>query len=251
MDASLNVASYNIHKGLSQFNRRLTVHEMRERLGALGTDIVFLQEVQHSHSQRASRFQHWPSQPQHEFLAGHIYTEFAYGKNCVYDTGHHGNAILSRHKILSWENEDISAHAYESRGMLHCEIEVPGIASPVHCINVHLALNEGGRRRQLAQIAARVHKMVPDGAPLILAGDFNDWRMRACTFFKGELGLAEVFETHHGKPARSYPSILPMFQLDRIYVRGFSIDTAHVHTGNAWHRISDHAALSAKLHLAG
>ncbi len=247
MDASINVASYNIHKGLSQFNRRLTVHEMRERLGALGTDIVFLQEVQHSHSLRASRFQHWPGKPQHEFLAGHVYTDFAYGKNCVYDTGHHGNAILSRYKILNWENEDISAHAFESRGMLHCEIEVPGVSRPVHCINVHLALNEGGRKRQLAQIAARVHKMVPDDAPLILAGDFNDWRMRACTYFKDELGLVEVFETHHGKPARSYPSILPMFQLDRIYVRRFSIDTAHVHTGNAWHRISDHAALTAKL----
>ena len=247
MEPTLHIASYNIHKGLSQFNRRLTVHEMRERLGALGTDIVFLQEVQHSHATRASRFQHWPSQPQHEFLAGQVYTEFAYGKNSVYDTGHHGNAILSRYKILSWENEDISAHAFESRGMLHCEIEVPGIAQPVHCINVHLALNEGGRKRQLVQIGARVRKMVPDGAPLILAGDFNDWRMRACHYFKDERGLAEVFETHHGRPARSYPCILPMFQLDRIYVRGFAVDSAHVHTGNAWHRISDHAALTARL----
>ena len=71
--------------------------------------------------------------------------------------------------------------------------------------------------------------------------------MRACHYFKDELGLAEVFETHHGKPARSYPSILPMFQLDRIYVRRFTIQAAQVHTGNAWHRISDHAALTAKL----
>jgi len=135
--------------------------------------------------------------------------------------------------------------------MLHCEIEVPGMATPVHCINVHLALNEGGRRRQLAQIAARVRKMVPDGAPLILAGDFNDWRVRVGRYFEDELGLVEVFESHHGRPARSYPSILPMFQLDRIYVRRFSIEAAHVHTGNAWHRISDHAALSAKLQPAG
>jgi endonuclease/exonuclease/phosphatase family metal-dependent hydrolase len=89
--------------------------------------------------------------------------------------------------------------------------------------------------------------MVPDDAPLILAGDFNDWLVRAGRFFEDELGLAEVFETHHGKAARSYPSILPMFQLDRIYVRRFNIQAAHVHTGNAWHRISDHAALTAKL----
>ena len=60
MTSPLHIASYNIHKGLSQFNRRLTVHELRDRLGTLGTDIVFLQEVQGSHGQRASRFQHWP-----------------------------------------------------------------------------------------------------------------------------------------------------------------------------------------------
>jgi len=103
MSVSLHIASYNMHKGLSQFNRRLTVHELRDRLGTLGTDIVFLQEVQGGHSKGASRFLHWPKEPQHEFLAGHVYTDFAYGKNCIYDTGHHGNAILSRHKILSWE----------------------------------------------------------------------------------------------------------------------------------------------------
>ena len=57
--------------------------------------------------------------------------------------------------------------------MLHCEISVPGMAMPVHCINVHLGLTEGGRKRQLAMTAARVRAMVPDGAPLILAGDFN------------------------------------------------------------------------------
>lgn len=250
MTTPLHIASYNIHKGLSQFNRRLTVHELRDRLGSLGTDIVFLQEVQGSHGQRASRFQHWPSGPQHEFLAGHVYTDFAYGKNCVYDMGHHGNAILSRYKILSWENEDISAHGFESRGMLHCEIEVPGVAVPVHCINVHLGLTERGRKRQLAMIVARVHALVPDDAPLILAGDFNDWLMRTGRFFEDELGMSEVFETHYGKSARSYPSILPMFQLDRIYVRRFTIQSAQVHTGNAWHRISDHAALTAKISLA-
>jgi endonuclease/exonuclease/phosphatase family metal-dependent hydrolase len=89
--------------------------------------------------------------------------------------------------------------------------------------------------------------MVPDNASLILAGDFNDWQVRVGRYFEDELGLAEVFETQHGKAARSYPCILPLFQLDRIYVRGFNIQAAHVHTGNAWHRISDHAALTATL----
>jgi endonuclease/exonuclease/phosphatase family metal-dependent hydrolase len=247
MPTPLAVASYNIHKGLSHFNRRLTVHEMRDRLATLGSDIVFLQEVQGGHSKNASRFQHWPGKPQHEFLAGHAYAEFAYGKNCVYDAGHHGNAILSRHPILKWENEDISAHAFESRGMLHCEIAAPGFAEPVHCINVHLGLTEGGRKRQLAMIATRIRALVPDKAPLILAGDFNDWRARGGKFFADELAMHEVFETHHGRPAKSFPAFLPMLHLDRIYVRGFDVASAHVHSGSAWHKLSDHAALTAQL----
>ena len=36
----LRVATYNIHKGFSQFNRRLTVHDLRDRLRHLNPDLV-------------------------------------------------------------------------------------------------------------------------------------------------------------------------------------------------------------------
>ena len=42
-------------------------------------------------------------------------------------------------------------------------------------------------------------------------------------------------------------AVLPLLQLDRIYVRGFSVRDARVHHGHPWARISDHAALSATL----
>ena len=51
----IRVATYNIHKGFSQFNRRLTVHELRDRLRTLNPDLVFLQEVQGLHQQHAAR----------------------------------------------------------------------------------------------------------------------------------------------------------------------------------------------------
>jgi endonuclease/exonuclease/phosphatase family metal-dependent hydrolase len=47
--------------------------------------------------------------------------------------------------------------------------------------------------------------------------------------------------------ARSFPSALPLFRLDRIYVRGFHVENAQVHQGRPWSRISDHAVLSAKM----
>ena len=41
----LRVATLNIHKGLSIFNRRVVIHAVRDQLLALDADIVFLQEV--------------------------------------------------------------------------------------------------------------------------------------------------------------------------------------------------------------
>jgi endonuclease/exonuclease/phosphatase family metal-dependent hydrolase len=58
-----------------------------------------------------------------------------------------------------------------------------------------------------------------------------------------------VFRDHRGRPARSYPSRFPLFRLDRIYVRGFSVYHAQVHHGDSWSRISDHAMLTARLAL--
>ena len=93
---SLHVVTYNIHKGLSFFNRRLVIHELRDRLRTIGADIVFLQEVHGRHERHARHYTNWPSAPQYEFLADTVWTDFAYGRNSVYDAGHHGNALLSR-----------------------------------------------------------------------------------------------------------------------------------------------------------
>jgi endonuclease/exonuclease/phosphatase family metal-dependent hydrolase len=80
-----------------------------------------------------------------------------------------------------------------------------------------------------------------------MAGDFNDWRQRAPAYLAQELGLTEVFEATQGRPALSFPAVLPMFALDRIYVRGFQVASARVHHGRAWRMLSDHAALTAQL----
>ena len=54
--------------------------------------------------------------------------------------------VLSRFPIVAQENEDISAHAFESRGLLHCEMKLGERAPVLHCLNVHLGLFERGRR---------------------------------------------------------------------------------------------------------
>ena len=249
MSNLLRVASYNIHKGFSHFNRRMVIHDLRSRLRGLNSDIVFLQEVQGSHFGHAQRWQHWPGVPQYEFLADQVWADYAYGKNAMYGQGHHGNAVLSRYPIAHWENLDISAHPFESRGLLHVVLDVPGLATQLHVFCVHLGLFERSRKRQLALVQRRVNDYVPDDAPLIIAGDFNDWRGRSGQEFAAELGLVEVFEAVHGRVARSFPARAPVLTLDRIYVRGWAVQEAEVVCGvDAWRR-SDHAALLAVLEM--
>jgi endonuclease/exonuclease/phosphatase family metal-dependent hydrolase len=112
---------------------------------------------------------------------------------------------------------------------------------------VHLGLFARGRKRQLIALRDRIQRLVPPHHPLIIAGDFNDWRVEACRFLCAALNVEEAFQSAHGKPARSFPATLPLFHLDRIYVRGFRIQTACVLHGRPWSKISDHAALSATM----
>jgi endonuclease/exonuclease/phosphatase family metal-dependent hydrolase len=246
--SALTIATYNIHKGFSQFNRRLVVHELRERLHALNADIVFLQEVQGEHARHARRHQHYPAVPQHEFIAGATWPHSAYGKNAVYDAGHHGNAILSRFPIVQQRNKDISAHRFESRGLLHCQIELA--SQHVHCLCVHFGLFAQGRHRQTRALIDYVCEHIPEDAALIIAGDFNDWRDHISDELAAALRMQDAFVLHSGNPARSFPTRLPLFRLDRIYIRGFNVLHSKVHSGAAWQRLSDHAALSAELRPA-
>ena len=132
------------------------------------------------------------------------------------------------------------------RGLLHCRIELPG-GLGAHCVCVHLSLFGYSRRLQVAALADYLETVSGTNEPLIIAGDFNDWSNRAGRQLAKRLGLTEVFSNRKGAPVRSYPAVLPMFRLDRIYVRGFKVRRTEVHFGQPWSAISDHAALSAHL----
>lgn len=245
----LRVVTLNIHKGLSHFNRRVVIHDLREGLRALQPDLVFLQEVAGLNQRHALRYAAWPVEGQHEYLAdGEL--EHAYGRNRVHQHGHFGNAVLSRFPILSSENEDVSDHRFERRGLLHTVVTMPGWKRNLHCICVHLSLHERGRRRQLDAIAGRLEALADKKLPIIVAGDFNDWRQRASPILEQSLGMTEVSAAAGGRHNRTYPSLLPMFHLDRIYVRGFKVLRSKVHRGKPWSLLSDHLAVSAELERA-
>ena len=268
----IRVATYNIHKGVSSIRSTPRVLALKKAIAQFDADVVFLQEVQGRHDRYHAQFgeesrghRHWPERAQHEFFAGDSHHS-AYGMNAVYDHGHHGNALLSAYPIGDTRNHDVSDHAYEQRGILHCIVDTP--KTRIHCYVVHLGLFESGRGRQNQALIDCVNASAPNGEPVIIAGDFNDWRNTLSDKLRNELGVVEVFDelgarsrlgdlvrSFSGRekpvtPARTFPAALPWFRLDRIYVRGFKVDTAQVLHGTLWAKLSDHAPIVANLKLA-
>ncbi|MFC4274913.1 endonuclease/exonuclease/phosphatase family protein [Achromobacter aloeverae] len=245
---SLKLLTVNTHKGFTFFNRKYILPELRDAVRAVGPDLVFLQEVLGAHEGHAARFAGWPATSQYEFLADSIWADFAYGRNAVYPQGHHGNAVLSKFPIVHYENMDISVAGHEKRGLLHCVIEPPG-RPQVHAICVHLGLRESHRQGQLDLLCGRIEREIPRGHPVLIAGDFNDWRLRAHGKLSGCAGLKEVFISTQGVAARTFPARWPLLRLDRIYVRDTRRFQPLALATRPWAHLSDHTPLAAEVEL--
>lgn len=238
------VLTVNIHKGFNAFNRRFVLRELREAVRAVGSDLVFLQEVEGA--TRPASAAHIGAQ--YEFLADEIWHDHAYGRNAVAKGQDHGNAVLSRLPVLRSINHDVSLPGVEPRGLLHCVLARPVGQSDLHVICVHLGLSEAHRHHQLVRLCNAVRHSVPADAPLVVAGDFNDWRSRADALL-APIGLIEVFRQAHGRHARSFPARMPLLRLDRIYVRGVVAHRPLQLPRQPWARLSDHAPLAAEIDL--
>lgn len=245
---AFKVLTVNVHKGFTTFNRRFMLHELRDAVRDVAADLVFLQEVQGTHHRHAARHANFPQVPHYEFLADTIWSQYAYGRNAVYDNGDHGNALLSKFPITHYENHDISISGPERRGMLHCILQPPGHHLPVHAICVHLGLQESHRQKQLMRVCDLV-RTFPVDEPVVLAGDFNDWRNRAHEVLRREVGLHEVFVQALGRAVRTFPAAMPLLALDRIYVRNASVHSPLSLPKKPWDKLSDHAPLAAEILL--
>ena len=245
---SFRVLTVNTHKGFGFFNRRFILGELREAVRAVQADVVFLQEVLGEHALHATRVTDWPDKPHYEYLADTMWTEMAYGRNAVYPHGHHGNALLSRYPIVAYTNHDASQPGDESRGLLHCVLAPPD-GPQLHMVCVHLGLKEAHRREQFQQLCELLTHQIPVDAPVVVAGDFNDWRLLGHQQLCDCTGLQEVFVAAQGQPARTFPSRCPLLRLDRIYARNARTARPVVLPRHPWSHLSDHAPLAAEIHV--
>jgi endonuclease/exonuclease/phosphatase family metal-dependent hydrolase len=236
---AIRLLTLNAHQGFAAFRRRKLLSRIRDALRASRADLVFLQEVGGDHGEDIP-------QQNYELLADQVWPQHAYGRNVVATRGHQGNALLSKFPILRWQNVDVSMDGVEPRGLLHCVLDVQQAGPPLHAVCVHLGLREAQRRWQVDRLLAFVADAIPRDAPLVIAGDFNDWRERAHSRMLADASLAEIHTSASKRPARTFPAWWPWLRLDRIYVRNLHHRPLEM-PRRPWSKLSDHAPLAGEI----
>jgi endonuclease/exonuclease/phosphatase family metal-dependent hydrolase len=245
-----SIITYNIHKGLKLGGLKSVLPEIRDALHFSEPDLIFLQEVR-------GKYSNWleknvlgsHASDQSRFLAEKLWPHAIYEKNAVYQSGDHGNAILSKYPFLGHQNINVSKMLRASRSILHARVSIQD--KTVHLLCVHLGLFKIERATQIATLIKRVVDAVPPDAPLLIAGDFNDWRFEqgGAHLIEQDIGCQEALKQLTGDYAKSFPAVKPLFPVDRIYYRGLEVVRASCLNDKPWRTLSDHLPLYARFKL--
>ena len=224
----LRIATYNVHGGVG-LDRRYDPARIARVIAELDVDVIALQELQsRADSNMLDILRRATSM--YAVAATTFHTKF----------GDFGNGLLSRFPIVSSERIDLSVQGREPRNAIDANLKCKGV--PLRIIGTHLGLQSSERREQSARLisALEQHPSVTN----ILLGDINDWTMpnRAVQALHGHFGESPAHAT--------FPSLLPLFALDRIWVSAPStLVRVHAHRSRTARVASDHLPLIANLEL--
>jgi endonuclease/exonuclease/phosphatase family metal-dependent hydrolase len=230
----LRIASYNVHT-YTGLDFRRDPERIAAVIRSLDADIVSLQEVLSDPGASPSS--------QLRFLAEKTGMHMAVAGPTIWKAdGQYGNALLSRFPITRVRLHDISLGAFEPRGIIDADIRVGD--QTVRVLATHFGLWPMERNRQ----ALRLLEILPENPsqPLIVMGDMNCWA-------PGSPVLRRLQE-RLGKPATlpSYPAPLPLFPLDRIWIKAAGYRLGVEAPRSRLARIaSDHLPLVATILFAG
>ncbi|WP_265942536.1 endonuclease/exonuclease/phosphatase family protein [Dechloromonas sp. A34] len=198
----LRVASYNIHRCIGR-DRLLDVERVAQVIRELGCDVIGLQEVDNRSDGRHDSMQL-------DYLAQATATTPVAGNTIVHHQGSYGNALLSRHPVVAIRRHDFSYLGREPRGALEVDVAVGDRV--ISIVVTHLGLRPIERRFQVRQMLGLLREIPADQMTVVL-GDINEWLPmgRPLRWLHGMLG--------HSPAERSFPSGLPLFALDRVWVR--------------------------------
>jgi endonuclease/exonuclease/phosphatase family metal-dependent hydrolase len=244
----LRVITYNIHRAIG-VDRRFRPERIAGILGHYDADVVILQEV----DEGVPRSRELNLAKELAEAAG--YPHYALGHNVSLKKGRYGNATLSRFPILRERNIDLSiAESWIRRGCQHTTLELNGKGSRLEVFNLHLGLSARERKKQIDLLKRSAEfSGVDPSTPVLVAGDFNDWRSLLEGEFTNGLGFGCATERKRG-PYRNiptYPSFSPQGGLDRIYHRGpMKLVSVHSCRLQVARMASDHLPIVAEFQVS-
>ena len=236
----LRVVTYNIHK-CRGLDRRVRPGRIADVLKGIDADIIALQEVLSIEGPKRE-------EDQLRFIVDELGFDFAFGETRRLKGGRYGNVVLSRFPIHVHRNFDITTPGHERRGCLRTDIQVNG--SMLHVFNVHLGTAIVDHRQQARRLFdERIVSHAELQGRRIVLGDFNEWfRGMVGPTLKSHLEHADVRQ--HLKRPRTYPGVLPIFNLDHIYFdRSLKLERLHLHKRRPALIASDHLPLVADFTL--
>jgi len=213
----LRVLTYNIHRAIG-VDRRFRPERIVEIILHHEADLVLLQEV----DEGAPRSRELDLAK--ELARASAYPHYAVGHNVSLKKGRYGNATLSRFPILRERNIDLSvAESWIRRGCQHTRIQLAPGGRPLEVFNLHLGLSARERQKQVALLSRSSELSAVDpGTPVLIGGDFNDWRSLLWPVFTNGMGFRSATDsrTARRRALATYPAFSPQGPLDRIYYRG-------------------------------
>jgi len=236
----MRVITYNIRKGKGANGRSpIEMAAIGRALKEREADLVLCQEVFHCTRTGASQSRH---------LARAMGLDCYYGANKFRVIGHHGNTTFTSLAVEKFINHDISTNRIERRGALYVRLQLAD--KPLHVFNVHLGLNGWQRLSQARRIGELLTELTRGNEPVLLAGDFNDWRLELDRYIVEQLGFDNALGETGTETTRTWHARKPVFSLDRIYTRNLDVGRAGRFDGAPWSELSDHLPLFAELEVA-
>jgi endonuclease/exonuclease/phosphatase family metal-dependent hydrolase len=231
----LRIASYNLHRCVG-LDGRVDAARVARVIQEIGCDTIGLQEVD---SQPGNGHESM----QLDYLARVTGMEPFAGHTIIRHQGHFGNALMTRRPVLAVRQHILTWGRREPRGALEVDIDVDGHL--VRVLVTHLGLRPAERRFQVEQMLELLHGFPVEQTVLVL-GDINEWLPlgRPLRWLHGMLG--------HVPAERSFPAWLPIFALDRVWVRPrHNLLACGTHRSATARVASDHLPLKAIVCAAG
>ncbi len=236
----LKLVTYNLHKGKNILGFKYCFKKLKTFLDAEEFDIGFFQEILGENINDST------IPKQIEELADAKWTTYSFARNSIVSNHEHGNLILSKFPITSFDICDLSLNKLEKRSALIAQIKMG--ETNYNFICTHLNLRQKDRIKQIDILIKFLKDNYDDETPTILAGDFNDWNGNVSKHLKKEAGF---FTLPESEQLKTFPSLKPVLALDRFFFHKVKMENLSVRVPTDAKKYSDHLPLFCEIDIGG